>query len=230
MDPPEEDPEFASNARLMGTYNARLQRDIRRDTRSGKYKRTRREPEWHALGYGTLEEELKYGSSLDPRLVRKAAVPGNDGVEVYVFYGKHLKYMPAFTGGEGAWNPNTTHRVDWNRFRLLMESWSEFKMKGRVWHDDGGDQCTLGDCNCFVNGKHVSGYDIVHVPASKFSNRSTSLWFYDELEHAPVVVQPKTPWQPVYYAPPRKLTSDELREQHQFEERVKSSSLSSRDQ
>lgn len=219
MDPPEEDPEFTSNARVMGVYNARLQRDIRREFRSGKYKRVRQEPEWHAVGYGTMEEELKYGSSLDPRLVRKAAVKGNDGIEVYVFYGKHLSNMPRFIGNEGAWNPNTTDRIDWNRFKRLMDFWDEYKGRGKVWHEDGGGVCTMEDCNCFVNGKHVAGYDIVHVPASNFANHSSSLWYYDELEHAPIVVHPKTPWRPIFYAPERKLTNEESFAQHQFDER-----------
>lgn len=219
MNPPEEDQELMWNARFVGLHNARLQREIRRESRSGKYKRIRQEPEWHALGYGTFQEELKYGSSLDPRLVRKAAVvAGNDGVEVYIFYGKHLKFMPEFIGNEGVWNPNTTHRADWNMFRNLIDAWEDMKAMGRVWHEDGGDQCVLRDCNCFVNGKHVSGYDIVYVPASKFANRSSSLWFYDELEHAPVVVQPKTPWRPLFFKPERKMTNEELFAQHEFEE------------
>lgn len=221
MDPPEEDPEFTSNARVMGVYNARLQRDIRREFRSGKYKRVRQEPEWHAVGYGTMEEELKYGSSLDPRLVRKAAVKGNDGIEVYVFYGKHLSNMPRFIGNEGAWNPNTTDRIDWNRFKRLMDFWDEYKARGKVWHEDGGSVCSMGDCNCFVNGKHVSGYDIVHVPVIRLASRSSSLWYYDELEHAPVVVHPRRPWMPISYAATRKPTNEELFAEHEFKEHAR---------
>lgn len=171
---------YLLECRVMGREQAQIQRDLRREVRRCEI--VKKMPRWRQdLSYQTLQEELKFGVFLDAERLRVVAEPkGAHRIEILIFKGKTLCYYPRTNKhGEGAWNPKHRGRTDWNFLDLLIHYWDIYKERGVRLHTENGSTkpCVDKECNCFINGKHVSEYDTVYVDNNYL--KGIGMWFYD---------------------------------------------------
>ena len=184
---------YLLECRVMGRQQAQIQRDLRREVRRCEV--IKKQPRWRQdLSYQTLEEELKFGVYLQPEKLRTVidSTKSKDNIEILIFKGKRLCFYPRTDKhGEGAWNPKYRGRTDWNFLDLLLQYWDIYKERGVRLHTEAesNEPCIDKECNCFVNGKHVSDYDRVYVANNYL--KGVGMWFYDhETDHEREITYP----------------------------------------